>query len=120
EAQSYLDEKAWEDYITRMRHIGLSVVFITNEPDSLMSFVYRQADNCFIFNLVNENDLNYISKMSKIDAESLISLIPTLPIGKCLAFGNVTGNIPVMLNIRRENVFGTGETRKVLLAVPRS
>ncbi|MEM3465229.1 MAG: hypothetical protein QW566_02040, partial [Candidatus Jordarchaeales archaeon] len=120
EAQSYLDEKAWEDYITRMRHIGLSVVFITNEPDSLMSFVYRQADNCFIFNLVNENDLNYISKMSKIDAESLISLVPTLPIGKCLAFGNVTGNIPVMLNIRRENVFGTGETRKVLLAVPRS
>ncbi|MEM4610442.1 MAG: DUF87 domain-containing protein [Thermoproteota archaeon] len=119
EAQSYLDEKAWEDYITRMRHIGLSVVFITNEPDSLMSFVYRQADNCFIFNLVNENDLNYISKMSKIDAESLISLVPTLPIGKCLAFGNITANIPVMLNIRRENVFGTGGTRKVLLAVPR-
>jgi len=120
EAQSYLDEKTWEDYITRMRHIGLSVVFITNEPDSLMSFVYRQADNCFIFNLVNENDLNYISKMSKIDAESLISLVPTLPTGKCLAFGNITGNIPVMLNIRRENIFGTGETRKVLLeAFPR-
>lgn len=121
EAQSYLDEKTWEDYITRMRHIGLSVVFITNEPDSLMSFVYRQADNCFIFNLVNENDLNYISRMSKIDTESLISLVPTLPVGKCLAFGNVTGNIPVMLNIRRENIFGTGETRKVLLeTIPRS
>ncbi|MGQ9597367.1 MAG: ATP-binding protein [Thermoproteota archaeon] len=115
EAQSYLDEKSWEDYITRMRHIGLSVVFITNEPDSLMNFVYRQADNCFIFNLMNENDLNYISKMSKIDAESLISLVPTLPVGKCIAFGNITSNIPIMLNIRKENVFGTGETRKVLL-----
>ncbi|MEM2088911.1 MAG: ATP-binding protein, partial [Thermoproteota archaeon] len=121
EAQSYLGEKTWEDYITRMRHIGLSVVFITNEPDSLMSFVYRQADNCFIFNLVNENDLNYISRMSKIDAESLISLVPTLPVGRCIAFGNATGNIPAILSIRRENVFGTGETRRVLLeAVPRS
>jgi hypothetical protein len=121
EAQSYLDEKTWEDYITRMRHIGLSVVFITNEPDSLMSFVYRQADNCFIFNLVNENDLNYISRMSKIDAESLISLVPTLPVGRCIAFGNITGNIPAILNISRENVFGTGETRRVLLeAVSRS
>lgn len=121
EAQSYLDEKTWEDYITRMRHIGLSVVFITNEPDSLMSFVYRQADNCFIFNLVNENDLNYISKMSKMDAESLISLVPTLPVGRCIAFGNITGNIPTILSISRENVFGTGETRRVLLeAVSRS
>jgi len=115
EAQSYLDEKAWEDYITRMRHIGLSVVFITNEPDSLMKFVYRQADNCFIFSLMNENDLNYISKMSKIDAESLMSLVPTLPVGKCLAFGNITNNIPMVLSIERENVFRTGGTRKVLL-----
>lgn len=121
EAQSYLDEKTWEDYITRMRHIGLSIVFITNEPDSLMSFVYRQADNCFIFNLVNENDLNYISRMSKIDAESLISLVPTLPVGRCIAFGNITGNIPVILSVSRENVFGTGETRRVFLeAVSRS
>jgi DNA helicase HerA-like ATPase len=121
EAQSYLDEKAWEDYITRMRHIGLSVVFITNEPDSLMKFVYRQADNCFIFSLMNENDLSYISRMSKIDAESLMSLVPTLPVGKCLAFGNITSNIPVILSTDRENVFKTGGTRKVLLeAVSRS
>lgn len=115
EAQSYLDEKTWEDYITRMRHIGLSVVFITNEPDSLMKFVYRQADNCFIFSLMNENDLSYISKMSKIDAESLMSLVPTLPVGKCLAFGNVTNNIPMVLSVEKENVFRTGGTRKVLL-----
>ncbi|MEM3712764.1 MAG: DUF87 domain-containing protein [Thermoproteota archaeon] len=115
EAQSYLDEKAWEDYITRMRHIGLSVVFITNEPDSLMRFVYRQADNCFIFSLMNENDLSYISKMSKIDAESLMSLVPTLPVGKCLAFGNVTNNIPIVLSVEKEKVFRTGDTRKVLL-----
>jgi DNA helicase HerA-like ATPase len=121
EAQSYLDEKAWEDYITRMRHIGLSVVFITNEPDSLMKFVYRQADNCFLFSLLNENDLSYISRMSKIDAESLLSLVPTLPVGKCLAFGNVTGNMPLVLNVSRENVFRTGNTRKVLLeALPRT
>ncbi|MDW8034412.1 MAG: hypothetical protein RMI79_05755, partial [Nitrososphaerota archaeon] len=117
EAQSYLDEKSWEDYITRMRHIGLSVVFITNEPDSLMRFVYRQADNCFIFSLMNENDLSYISKMSKIDAESLMSLVPTLPVGKCLAFGNVTNNIPIVLSVERENVFRTGSTKKVLLEV---
>ncbi|MEM2487593.1 MAG: hypothetical protein QXR44_03260, partial [Thermoproteota archaeon] len=115
EAQSYLDEKTWEDYITRMRHIGLSVVFITNEPDSLMRFVYRQADNCFIFSLMNENDLSYISKMSKIDAESLMSLVPILPVGKCLAFGNVTNNIPMVLSVEKENVFRTGGTRKVLL-----
>ncbi|MBO3840327.1 MAG: DUF87 domain-containing protein [Thermoproteota archaeon] len=115
EAQSYLDEKTWEDYITRMRHIGLSVVFITNEPDSLMKFVYRQADNCFIFSLMNENDLSYISKMSKIDAESLMSLVPTLPVGKCLAFGNVTNNTPMVLSVEKENVFRTGGTRRVLL-----
>ncbi|MGQ9479116.1 MAG: ATP-binding protein [Thermoproteota archaeon] len=121
EAQTYLDEKAWEDYITRMRHIGFSVMFITNEPDSLMGFVYRQADNCFIFNLTNENDLNYISKMSKMDAESLMRLVPTLPVGRCIAFGNVTGNIPVLLSLQKESVFGTGGTRRVLLeATPRA
>ena len=44
----------WEDIITRMRHFGIFTTFVTNQPDALSDGIYRQVDNIFLFNFMND------------------------------------------------------------------
>ncbi|MEM3507197.1 MAG: DUF87 domain-containing protein, partial [Candidatus Bathyarchaeia archaeon] len=84
EAHLYLRETYWDDVVTRMRHIGLFTTFITNQPDTIKESIYRQADNIFLFNFMNERDLEAVSRFSKIDAESIKSIVRDLPPYYCL------------------------------------
>jgi DNA helicase HerA-like ATPase len=112
EAHLYQNLSFWEDLVTRMRHIGISPIFITNEPEAFSDFIYRQADNMFIFSFLNDHDLNILSKFSKLDAESLISIVKSLPMGRALSVGNITGGIPAIFDISKQRFFRYGETRK--------
>ncbi len=111
EAHLYLRETYWEDIVTRMRHLGLFPVFITNQPDTIPEAVYRQADNIFLFNFSNENDLERISKASRIDSESVKMLGKTLPPRHCLLIGRMVSDIPVMLKVRGSELKTMGYTK---------
>jgi len=112
EAHLYLRDTYWEDIITRMRHLGLFTVFITNQPDSIQESIYRQADSIFLFNFKNEHDLNAISKVTRIDGETMKSIAQTLQPHHCLTVGQVTKDIPLVIRVKPLDISTMGETRK--------
>ena len=111
EAHTYQNMNFWEDLVTRMRHLGLWLFFITNEPNSLSNFIYRQADSLFIFNYFNDNDLNFLSKVSDLDTESLLSYVRGLPDRCCLAVGKITSNLPILFETYSGTAFSGGRTK---------
>ena len=111
EAHLYLRETYWDDIVTRMRHLGLFATFITNQPDTIESGIYRQADNVFLFNFSNEHDLEIVSKVAKLDAETIRMIVRDLPPQRCLAVGDLVGNFPLVVNVRSLEVQTLGATR---------
>ncbi|MEM2915316.1 MAG: DUF87 domain-containing protein [Candidatus Bathyarchaeia archaeon] len=112
EAHLYLRETYWEDIVTRMRHLGLFTIFITNQPNTIQEDIYRQADSIFLFNFKNENDLNAISKVAKVDSETMKAIVHSLQPHYCLTIGQVTREIPLVVKVRKMNIKTMGETRK--------
>lgn len=111
EAHLYLRETYWDDLVTRMRHIGIFPIFVTNQPDSIPETVYRQADNIFLFNFTNESDLNYISKASRIDSETVRRIARMLPPRHCLIIGRIVNDLPIVVRVKEVELKTMGETR---------
>lgn len=112
EAHLYFEHTYWEDAITRMRHFGIFLTFITNQPDSLNVTVYRQADNVFLFNFINEKDLEMIAQSSRIDGETVRELVRSLPSRKCLSIGKAVKDLPVIVKVRELPYDMRGRTKK--------
>jgi len=112
EAHLYFEHTYWEDAITRMRHFGIFLIFITNQPDSLDATVYRQADNVFLFNFINEKDLEMIAQSSRVDGETVRELVRSLPSRKCLAIGKAVNDLPVIIKVRDLPYDTRGKTKK--------
>ena len=90
EAHLYLRETYWDDIVTRMRHLGLFTTFITNSPDTIQGGIYRQADNIFLFNFSNEHDLEIVSKVAKLDSDTIRMIVQRSSSSKmsgCWRFG---------------------------------
>ena len=111
EAHLYLRQTYWEDIVTRMRHLGIFPTFVTNQPDSISDSIYRQADNIFLFNFTNENDLRTVSKATMVDAQTVNILAKELPPHYCLVLGKVVNDFPVIIKIRELKAMAMGETR---------
>jgi hypothetical protein len=111
EAHIYQGMPFWEDLVTRMRHLGISLLFITNEPSSLSNFVYRQADSVFLFNYSNDSDLGFLARVTQVDSESLTSFVRGLPELCCLAVGKVCSGLPVLFRVRHDEQFSGGGTK---------
>ena len=111
EAHLYLRETYWDDIVTRMRHLGLFATFITNQPETIESGIYRQADNIFLFNFSNEHDLEIVSRVAKLDAETIRMIVRDLPPQRCLVVGDLVGNFPLVVNVRSLDVQTLGATR---------
>jgi len=111
EAHLYLRKTYWDDIVTRMRHFGVFTTFITNQPDTIRENIYRQADNLFLFNFTNENDLETISRASKVDAETVKSVARDLPLHHCLVLGKIVDEFPIVVNVRKLDVQAMGKTR---------
>jgi hypothetical protein len=112
EAHLYVGNTYWEDIVTRMRHLGISPVIVTNQPDSIPEMVYRQADNLFLFNFLNETDLESLSRYSHIDAETVKKIAPSLEIGQCLVAGRVVGGLPMPVQVRELQANPLGATKR--------
>jgi len=115
EAHLYLRETYWDDIVTRMRHFGLFTTFITNQPNTIHENIYRQADNIFLLNFVNEHDLQAISRAARADAETAISIVRDLPPHYCLVLGQVVKDFPIVVKIRPLNIKTMGQTRYFFL-----
>ena len=113
EAHIYVRNTYWEDIITRMRHFGLFVVFITNQPDSLGQQVFRQLDNLFIFRFQNDHDLDMLSRISNIDSDTVKSIAKDLRRGKTLIIGPVVDWIPSVVEVGKLSVNPMGMTKRV-------
>ncbi|MGB9134289.1 MAG: DUF87 domain-containing protein [Candidatus Bathyarchaeia archaeon] len=111
EAHLYLRETYWDDIVTRMRHLGVFTTFITNQPDTIRENIYRQADNLFLFNFTNENDLETVSRASKVDAETVKSVARDLPSHHCLVLGKVVNDFPIVVKVRELDAQAMGKTR---------
>ena len=111
EAHLYLRETYWDDVVTRMRHLGLFTTFVTNQPDTIQSSIYRQADNVFLFNFSNEHDLEIVSKVAKVDADTIRMVVRDLPPHRCLVIGDVVANFPMVINVRPLEIQTLGATR---------
>lgn len=112
EAHLYVKETYWDDIITRMRHFGIFTTFITNQPDALGDSIYRQVDNIFLFNFVNESDLEKISRVSLIDNDTIKSIVRTLPQRHCLVVGKVVRDLPIVAIIPPIDIVTLGATKK--------
>ena len=116
EAHLYLRETYWEDVITRMRHLGIFATFITNQPDSIRDEIYRQADNIFLFNFINEHDLNAIARVARVDHETVKIMAQSLQPGHCMILGHAVREIPLLVKVRELEVKAMGETRTFFAA----
>ncbi len=113
EAHLYVRDTYWEDVITRMRHFGLFVVFITNQPDSLGHEVFRQLDNIFIFRFQNDHDLEMLSRIANVDSATVKSIAKDLVRGRVLVLGEVVNNIPSIIDVHRLPYAAMGVTKRV-------
>ncbi len=111
EAHLYLKETYWDDIVTRMRHFGLFTTFVTNQPNTIHENIYRQADNIFLLNFVNEHDLQIISRAARVDAETVTSIVRDLPPHHCLLLGKIVKDFPIIVKIRPLDVKTMGQTR---------
>jgi uncharacterized protein len=112
EAHLYVRETYWDDIITRMRHFGIFTTFITNQPDALGEGIYRQVDNIFLFNFLNESDLEKISRVSLVDNDTIKSIVRTLPPRDCLMVGKVVRDLPIVASVPSIDVMTLGATKK--------
>lgn len=111
EAHLYLRETYWEDIVTRMRHLGIFTTFVTNQPDRINDSIYRQADNIFLFNFTNENDLATVSKATMIDEETVNIIAKELPPRYCLILGKAVNDFPIIMKVSTLQVKTMGQTR---------
>jgi len=111
EAHIYQGMSFWEDIVTRMRHLGVSLLFVTNEPTSLSNFIYRQADSVFLFNYSNDSDLGFLARVTQVDSESLTSFVRGLPDLCCLAVGKACSGLPVLFRVHQDDGFSGGGTK---------
>lgn len=113
EAHLYVRDTYWEDIVTRMRHFGLFVIFITNQPDSLDHMIFRQLDNIFIFRFLNDKDLEVLSKISAVDVDTVKSIVKDINRGSCLILGNVVSDMPVVIKVDKLSFKALGETKRI-------
>ena len=112
EAHLYIKETYWDDIITRMRHFGIYSTFITNHPEALGEGILRQVDNIFLFNFVNESDLERISKISLVDKDTIKSIVRTLPQRHSLLIGKMVQELPIVVKVPQLDIKTYGETKK--------
>lgn len=113
EAHMYVRETYWEDIITRMRHYGLYIIFVTNQPSVLSQTVFRQLDNVFVFKFQNEHDIEMVSKISNIDVKTVKSIVKDLKVGRALVIGPIVGWLPIVIDFKPLPFRAMGETRRV-------
>ncbi|MDW8360549.1 MAG: hypothetical protein RMK31_08230, partial [Candidatus Caldarchaeum sp.] len=96
---------------TRLRHVGLFPIIDTNPPHTGPELVYRPADKIFLYNYTHDSDLEKIARVSKVDAETVRTLVKKMPPRYCLVMGRVVSDIPLMVKVRPSGLMTMGATK---------
>lgn len=113
EAQLYVRRTEWIDLVTRVRHLGLYQVYITNTPRALLPEVIDQTDNLFLYRLSDEEDVRFLTPIARMDSKSLSELSNSIPYRRFILFGKASNYYPLMAeNIGLPYVMA-GETKKI-------
>jgi hypothetical protein len=118
EAQTYMGHSEIEEVVTRLRHLGLHQVYITNSPQSLPAFILGHISNWFLFNLANEQDIEYIQNSLPLDLESANTFLKMLPPKNTLVLINETyegknKNYPIIVEVEPLEYQTAGATREL-------
>jgi hypothetical protein len=118
EAQTYMEHSDIGDIVTRLRHLGLHQMYITNTPQSLPSFLLSHITNWFVFNLVNDQDILYLANSLPLDLESANIFIKMLPPKNTLVlvnemYQNQSKNYPLMVQVEPLQYQAAGTTREL-------
>jgi uncharacterized protein DUF87 len=113
EAHFYASPEEILNLITRGRHLGLTVFFVTNSPAELPEVVFRQVDNLIVTGLSHSADLRTIGKCSLSEEDTLQSLAVALGPTQALVVGRITANFPLVVEVLPlpEGFPATGATR---------
>jgi hypothetical protein len=102
EAQTHVQDDEIQDFLTRMRHIGVYPTFITNDPQTLPPEIFSLADNLISFRFKSDLILNQLSRTGMIDSDS-VKALRILDPRQCLAIGTFTNNFPLYLEIEPQS-----------------
>jgi hypothetical protein len=112
EAHLYVASRTIGFLVSRARHLGITLFFVTNMISGLDESVLRQADNLFLFRLPFEDDVRYVAKSAMADLETISSLIRRLKSHHCLIIGEVTNFYPTILQVDSLSGIRTGGETK--------
>jgi len=110
EAHLYLSETDWLEVVTRMRHLGMYQVYLTNTPTRVSNLIVRQVDNLLLFHLDLEEDARHVSPASRMDEVSVGLVARSLPARRFVAVGAITGEFPIQLSTLELPTTAAGET----------
>jgi uncharacterized protein len=97
EAHLYLNSGEWIEAVTRIRHLGLYQVYLTNTPANIPDLIVRQTDNLLLFHLDLDEDARHVAPASQMNEESVSLVAKSLPARAFVATGTITSNFPVQL-----------------------
>ncbi len=97
EAHTYLDDRAVENLLTRVRHIGVGSVFISNTPKKLPETVFRTLDTMVLLPMTHTDDIRAVSQNSFLDTDSVQALVTRLKRHHALIVGSATGGFPLVV-----------------------
>jgi len=99
EAHMYTAPSEILNLITRGRHLGLTLFFMTNSPSELPEVVFRQLDNLIVTGLSHSADLRLIARSALSDENTLQSLAMGLGARHAMVIGQLTDNYPVVVEV---------------------
>lgn len=121
EAQTYMAHSDLEEVVTRLRHLGLHQIYTTNNPQSLQTFLLSHITNWFVFNLANDQDIEYMQNSLPLDLDSARTFIKMLPPKNTLILINETyqgknKNYPFIVEVEPLPYQTAGITRELFPA----
>jgi len=112
EAHNYIPKSGGAEYnaskhsIERIakegRKYGLNLMVVSQRPSEVSETIFSQCNNFIVLKLTNVNDQNYIKNLLPDNNSSLVSVLPTLAAGECLAVGDAVP-LPAIINMEMPN-----------------
>lgn len=106
--QSDRESKEWKDYrievfeeiVKEGRKFGVFLTVASQRPSDISTTIISQLNHYFIHRLMNQEDLNRISKTVTFLDKNSFEMIPSLPPGGCILTGS-TINFPILVQVDR-------------------
>jgi uncharacterized protein len=99
EAHMYTAPEEILNLISRGRHLGLTLFFMTNTPSRLPEDVMRMLDNLFVTGPTHASDRRLIAKSALSDDDTLEALAMGLAREQTLVVGKVTNGYPLVVEV---------------------